>query len=785
MKDPQARLENAPLEAQRAEGGGAPVGGARGRPVGWLLAAALISLGPTLLFGPMIVRGEVLYWGTPLLQFTPWREYALELLGRGILPLWNSMLGMGAPLLANHQSALLYPPNWILAVTGVGWGQGLLVLLHLVFAGIGMVLLLRRTGLSSLAQAVGGIAFASGSYLVARAGFLSLNAAASWLPWLVLSADHLAASAAGGGWRRSLGPLLAVSAVIAASALAGHAQTLLYSVVLAIAWSGWRSTEQGGLRALGRVGVLWLTAGLLALCVTGAQLLPTAEYLGESSRAAGLDEASALTYSFWPWRTLGLLLPGLFGSPVSGDYWGYANYWEDALYIGVLPLLMAAAAAGWAGRLGGGPSRLRVFLLAAAGIAFLLALGQNTPVFGALFRSTPVFGLFNAPTRWNLVTTFALAALAAIGAELWRRPTGRALYWTRLGTAGAVAMLATALAVFLIPTGLRPSFGRSFALASLWLLGAGALTLAWPRASSGRWMALVAVIITLDLATANLGLNPSTDADLYAGTTRLAEELGGDHRVFLLPEAERTLKFDRTHRFDSFEAEADPWLVRESGLPNATLLDRLPSANNFDPLVPARFSAWVEALEARGADKSLPLLASMDVAWVADDVGTDAPWVTYRPVEKPRHAWIVPEAIMALDPADALRVVMQSGFDPYRSVVVEAPRRLLPGGGEGEVRRLASADPLEVEFEVAAPDGGWLVLADTWYPGWAVTIDGEVASGYPANSIFRAVWVPPGHHDVVWSYRPTSFRLGLVLSGIGLILLGGLTALWFARRRSA
>lgn len=750
----------------------------------WILPAVLVSLGPILLFGPMVARGQVLYWGTPLLQFTPWREFAFDLIARGVSPLWSPLLGMGAPLLANHQSALLYPPNWILPLIGIAWGQGVLVLLHLALSGIGMTLLLRRMGLSVLAQVVGGIALASGSYLVARAGFLSMNAAAAWLPWLVLCADHLATAAAQRAWRASLGPALAVSAIITAVALAGHAQTLVYSLVLAIAWSVWRSIDLGGLRTLGRSAPLWLGSGVLAVSVAGAQVVPTIEYLLESSRAVGLDEASALTYSFWPWRGLGLLLPGLFGNPAFGDYWGYANYWEDALYVGVLPLLMAAAAAGWAGRLGRGPSRLRFFLLGAAAIALLLALGQNTPVFGFLFRSSPIFGWFNAPTRWNLVTTFALAGLAAIGADLWRRPTGRGLYWTRLGTAGAIAMMGVGLAVLLLPSGLRQSYGRAFVTTSLWLVSAGVLTLAWPRLATGRWIALVAAVVTLDLAVANFGLNPAAEAGLYAGQTRLAETLGREHRVFLFPEAEEVLKFDRTHRFDSFQADEDPWRIRESGLPNTPLLDRLPSVNNFDPLVPERFASWIGGLEARGAARSQALLASMDVAWYAEDVGEDPPWVEYLPVERPRRAWLVPTAIAVEDADDALRIVMEDGFDPARSVVLEGEPDVDRSGGSGVVMLHEAIPSPDVRLEVEAPSGGWLVLADTWYPGWQVTIDGEATTGYPANAAFRAVWVPAGEHVVEWAYRPFAWRVGVGLSGVGLVVMGGLAALWLVRRRS-
>ena len=87
---------------------------------------AILVAGPLLLFGPMLIQGRVLFWGTPLLQFVPWHRFALDVLREGAFPLWNPLLGMGAPLLANHQSALLYPPNWLLALLGPAYGEGFL-----------------------------------------------------------------------------------------------------------------------------------------------------------------------------------------------------------------------------------------------------------------------------------------------------------------------------------------------------------------------------------------------------------------------------------------------------------------------------------------------------------------------------------------------------------------------------------------------------------------------------------------------------------------------------------
>ncbi len=317
---------------------------------------------PALLLSPVFLTGKALFWGTPGLQFVPWWTWAWRTLQSGHLPLWNPLVGMGAPLLANYQSALFYPPNWlyfILAAFGgpaaLAWGQALLVALHLAWAGFGTALLVRKLGLGILPQTVAGLAFGLSGYLVARAGFLSINSAAAWLPWLLALGLDLSR-------RQNIGRVIVLLSMASGmQLLAGHAQTTAYSLLMVVAWTGfwaWQAPAAAGLpgsegtevrpesrrNQLRRVGWAWtrLLTGLVGgAALAAVQLLPTAEYLIQSQRAAAVDYAFAMTYSFWPWRLLSFVTPDLFGSPVQGDYWGYGAYWEDAVYIGLLPFVLA------------------------------------------------------------------------------------------------------------------------------------------------------------------------------------------------------------------------------------------------------------------------------------------------------------------------------------------------------------------------------------------------------------------------------------------------------------
>ncbi len=237
----------------------------------------------------------------------------------------------------------------------------------------------------------------------------------------------------------------------------------------------------------------------LSFCLAAPQLLPTLEYTAHSQRATAVSRDLAMTYSFWPWRLSGLLAPNLFGSPVTGDYWGYGNFWEDAIYVGVIPLCLALAAI-FQGLRGRGRQPGLVRLLAGIGLfSWVIALGKNTPFFPFLYDHVPTFSLFQAPTRWNLWLVFAFSLLAGIGIDAWGVARGRALYWLRLGTAGAVAVALGAGVASVALKDVHPTFITATAVSGVWLAAAGILALTVRDAPGRIWKAGVIGVVVVDL----------------------------------------------------------------------------------------------------------------------------------------------------------------------------------------------------------------------------------------------------------------------------------------------
>jgi uncharacterized membrane protein YfhO len=81
-----------------------------------------------------------------------------------------------------------------------------------------------------------------------------------------------------------------------------------------------------------------------------------------------------------------------------------------------------------------------------------------------------------------------------------------------------------------------------------------------------------------------------------------------------------------------------------------------------------------------------------------------------------------------------------------------------------------------VTIEVDNPQPGYLVLTDTFYPGWRATVDEESAPILRANYLFRAVSLPVGRHTVVFTFRPMTFHVGAAASLVGVLVVASYLA---------
>ena len=754
----------------------------------WPLEIGLIGGWTLLLTWPLLLGGRVLYWGTLLLQFAPWRQQVADALRAGAWPLWSHALGNGAPLLANLQSAVFYPPHLLFLLFPVERALGYSLALHVALAGFFAWLWARRLGLGSLGRMVTALAYSGSGFLVGHALFPSMVEAAAWLPLLFLLADRLAK-------RRRWGDALALGAALGVQFLAGHAQLWYYGLWALSAYILFATWKAG--RGSARAALLLALAVLVAFGAAAAQILPTAELVAvQLQRASGMDWNFAMTYSFWPWRFITLLAPDFFGHPADGNYWGYGHYFEDNGYLGLLPLILAVLAViGWLRRRNSRLSRTLPFMLAMAIIALVLALGKNTPIYPLIFRHVPGFGAFQAPARFLYLYTFAAATLAGIGAEGFRL-SYPLQYVSRLSVAGGAALaLLAGMAYYRLPV-LQPTFTRSTALfGGLLALSAGTLLLRGrdsgsdPRVARSPlprrwWPVLVVALIAIDLLFVGRRLNPTADPALYHLDTAAGEYLRaqaaeqGPFRIFSFKDDTHQTMFAGYTRSGDFGSTDLSHLrgLRETLLPNLALLEGLESANNYEPLLIVTYASLLEAVEKAPLPAALRLLALMNVRYIV----SSQPWPNMRPVYSgdvqiyanphalPR-AWVVHQARVISDPARLLAELADPAFDPASEVLLASAGGLDSSGAIGDPRYLVHAlryNPNRVTISLAMSQPGYLVLSQTFYPGWRASADGRPARLLRANHAFSAIYLDAGEHEVEFTYHPLSFYLGLAISGL-------------------
>ncbi len=143
---------------------------------------------------------------------------------------------------------------------------------------------------------------------------------------------------------------------------------------------------------------------------------------------------------------------------------------------------------------------------------------------------------------------------------------------------------------------------------------------------------------------------------------------------------------------------------------------------------------------------------------------------TWRPVERgpvkcyrredPLPRLRVAKRVETVDSfEECLAGIREDRWDDSTEAVVD------PAGGkwpDGEARLTeVEYGSNRVSAMVEASGPATVVLADNHYPGWRARIDGEPTAIHLSGCNFRAVRVPAGEHDLVMTFEPASFKVGL------------------------
>ena len=261
--------------------------------------------------------------GDLVTSFYPYHTLAARAAREWTLPLWNPYMLAGAPFLANTQSALFYPPNFLyyLLPVPIAWTMGFF--LRRILGALFMTMFVRRIGGSPAAAIISGLLFSFCGFLTAWQG-QAMHDAAIWLPLVCYSTVRLLEEANG----RSL----AIAAVAyAMPVLAGHPETAAHVALTGVALT---AVLLPGSRAAGRFIARFAACGLLAMGLASVQMLPTVEWLQNIHHL----------FPIWPPLPLWTMLAMVARDVIHRSNSAGILYPEHAAYLGMLTFITAPLA---------------------------------------------------------------------------------------------------------------------------------------------------------------------------------------------------------------------------------------------------------------------------------------------------------------------------------------------------------------------------------------------------------------------------------------------------------
>ena len=497
-----------------------------------------------------------------------------------------------------------------------------------------------------------------------------------------------------------------------------------------------------------RMAVLF---GVMAL-VSALQVLPAIEYGKLSKRWTA---TAALTwkdrvpfpeheqFSVRPGELLHLVMPGgngMFSDP----------------FVGTVALSLAAIAILGAFR----RREVRMFVLIALG-GLLYAMARFCAPYGLLYALVPLVEKTREPMVALFLFQFAVAALAALGAEtLFASPEPRrelkiakTLVWFG-GVTFGLFMLMTYLKPA-VNSGIVDGDPRPGMIGLIGLLLA-ALYQAWSRGYLSRpWtLALLGLLLVVEQGN-EVGwswahVRDQSRMSMVNGlfdTQDLANWLRTrpDRNRVEVNEKDIPFNFGDWYRMDVDHTYGASMLTATSELGGwwGDRIGRMYGLNYVASRTPTR-GGLQEMITGKTGIK------------------------LWRNPEALPRAWTVHQIVVAPNESTGADMMNNLPFDLRTTALTVRSQPMLDTCGGADRVGWIDEKPSSVRVDVEMACKGLLIVSDNWYPGWRAEVDGQAAEIWKVNTVIRGVVVNAGKHTVAMRYRPLSVYFGFALTLLGL-----------------
>jgi len=666
----------------------------------------------------------------------------------GEIPLWSTTILSGYPFAANPLSGLWYPFTWILLFLPQPFGYNLIISLHLLFGGLGVWLLLRRSGKGFWAAAVGAISFELMPKIISHyaAGHVTLVFAVCFTPWLLL-AEMKRKTEPFGFWRFMPGLILGWIALADMRWIpyAGFAW-----LVIALDRLYFRKKSSGNVEAernqqktsskyLAQLGGLF-TQFFVAVGAAAPMLLPLIQYSSLSTRN-NLDTGDRLALSLPPIRLLNLAFPDIGGNS------------EWVIYPGVFSLLaLIVILSVREQRRSNGIWLFFVF------ISFFIAFGSYNPLMPLISRF-PGYDYLRVPTRAIFLGGLSFSMMAGAFADMLISSCSR----RKVPILPVFAASILSIGLFLGYWQLSGKF--NFEL--FWgagLISVFSLVFFFLRNEKFQKSFLAASIL-VPLVVLDVGI-----AAHGAFQLRTPESVYAEGRA-----AAEWLNFDADEPFRIYSPSYS--------IPQLTGAQyRLELADGIDPMQLesyAEFMSKAAGVESEDYSVTLPPFETGHPEIDNQDASPDPAMLGILNVLYVVSAFPVEEKGLELVEFINSVWIYRNDYFRTRAWIQQSTSLQVPYSSLEILER----QPNRISLVAEGP--GVVVLSEVDYPGWIAYVNGEKSSVLRIGGLLRGVEIEKGQNEISFVFNPLPVYTGLLIAAVTwLFFIAWLMIAWVKNRKN-
>ncbi len=365
------------------------------------LLIIIYSLWVMLFFYPVIFYNNMFGSGDTLNPYSVNHILDIYKSKIGHWPLWQPWIFSGMPTMEafTYINELYFPTKLMI---GLGISDLNIQLIHLVFSGVGMYLLLEQFKMDRLISFGVGLLWILNPYLITMIvfGHGSQMMTAAYIPWLLYGVNRLKNSI-------SIESLALLSLLIGLQLQRGHVQIAYYSCMLVGAYflCSFIMKKQNKNKYL----LYFIISCGLGFLLASHIYYPSLDYLDNSIRSGGNNHYQyATNWSMHPKELLTYLFPYYYGFGGS-SYSGYMPFTDYPNYVGFFVIFSALFSFIKL-------NAQKAFFVIILALSILLSFGKYFDILYEFFYSFfPYFSNFRVPSMILIISNFTIYILAAFG----------------------------------------------------------------------------------------------------------------------------------------------------------------------------------------------------------------------------------------------------------------------------------------------------------------------------------------------------------------------------------